>query len=74
MMTKAMLVVLADPTAHDSLKTAIRAFAGCDIADAENDALYLASLLTDQVDGVTARHKAMMARRTGRMMATLNQS
>ena len=67
MMTQAMRDVLADPAAHDSLKTAIRALAPCDPVDAATDALHLDKLMRERLAVVTAKQ-------TGRMMATLDQS
>ncbi len=54
-MTNEMQAVLDDPTAHDSLKTAIRAFADCDPVDAANDAAYLADMLVTQLDLIQSR-------------------
>ena len=50
MLTQAMLDVLSDPAAHDSLKAAIRAFAHCDPVDAAHDASYLATLQFQRVN------------------------
>lgn len=49
MLTQLMQRVLHDPTAHDSLKTCIRALADCDPVDAEVDAAHLAELMISQV-------------------------